>query len=617
MTSAPPPAPPSLRQSLPGLLKVRRGPPGRGWFALRAAACMGVPVLAGWLAGETGAGLMAATGGFTAVYGSGRPYLSRARELALIALAFAAVTALGLAVAPLGWPVAVPAVAMLAMLATWLCNALQVGPPGGYLFLLACAASASMLKPAFDPWHAGLLVLAGGAFAWSVHMAGALLSPRGPEKAAVRDASRAVLAYLEDAATPRQATARHEAALALHHAWSTLVTCQPLAARPGGRLETLRHLNRRLHQVFAQAMGLAGRNAPLPAHLADEVQALAARAAALPRRRPREAAPVPTGLPLGHPSAWQALKGAWTHATPRLVIARVGLASLLAGTVGALFHLERAYWAVAAAVLVLHQGFDWTRMALRSLERLLGTWVGLLLAGAILLLHPQGPWLVLTIMLLQFTVEMLVVRHYALAVVFITGAGLTLASGGHAVDAPGTYLLARGVDTFVGCGIGLLVFLALPTRTLPSALPHDVVRTLQATAALAPALADGDVESLAARTARRDLQRHCFALEQAYMAAVASSPRHGTEAERRWPLVAASQQLAYRMLSACWQRGNATAAPADAFDAADARCMQDELRRIEAAIVAGPSPAPADAPLPALFDRELQALRACLAAREA
>ena len=64
-----------MRQSLPGLLKVRRGPPGRGWFALRAAACMGVPVLAGWLAGETGAGLMAATGGFTAVYGSGRPYL--------------------------------------------------------------------------------------------------------------------------------------------------------------------------------------------------------------------------------------------------------------------------------------------------------------------------------------------------------------------------------------------------------------------------------------------------------------------------------------------------------------------------------------------------------------
>ncbi len=572
---------------------------------------MGMPVLVGWLSGHTAAGLMAATGGFTAVYGSGRPYLSRARELALIALAFAIVTGFGLAVAPLGWPVVVPAVALLAMLATWFCNALQVGPPGGYLFLMACAASASMLKPPFDPWHAALLVLAGGAFAWAVHMAGALAWPRGPEKAAVAQAARAVLAFLDATGTPRRAAARHEAALALHQAWSSLVTYQPVAARPGGRLATLRALNRHLHLVFARAAGTDG---PAPPTLSDEVRRIEAQALGLPRKRSPDSPAVPPGVPVGHPGAWHALKGALIESASRQVILRVGVASLLAGGLGALFHLERAYWAVAAAVLMLHQGFDWTRTVVRALERLLGTWVGLLLAGAILLWHPQGLWLVATIMLLQFVVEMLVVRHYALAVVFITGAALTLASGGHPVDAPGEYLLARGLDTLVGCIVALLVYRALPVRDDGRGLSAPMTRVLQGVAVLAPRLAAGDVDDVVARAARRDLQRTTFALEQAYGSAVAASPRQRAVAEGQWPSVAAIQQLAYRMLSACWQRSHGDDETIRAFTSADAQRLQRVLRECEQHLAGEPATANMEASVP-LFGSELQAVRACLTER--
>ncbi|MEN1927759.1 FUSC family protein [Luteimonas sp. MJ250] len=67
-------------------------------------------------------------------------------------------------------------------------------------------------------------------------------------------------------------------------------------------------------------------------------------------------------------------------------------------------------------------------------------------------------------MALQFVVEMLVVRNYALAVVFITSAALLLASGGQLIEAPGPFVLARGVDTAIGCAIALLVFRLLPAR---------------------------------------------------------------------------------------------------------------------------------------------------------
>ncbi len=68
---------------------------------------------------------MASIGGFTALYGSGRPYRSRAVELALIALAFAVGVGVGIWVAPIGWAVVI-AVAAIAMIATWLSNALQI-----------------------------------------------------------------------------------------------------------------------------------------------------------------------------------------------------------------------------------------------------------------------------------------------------------------------------------------------------------------------------------------------------------------------------------------------------------------------------------------------------------
>ena len=49
-----------------------RGDPRRWPSGLRAAVCMGAPVLVGWLAGDLTAGLTATLGGFTALYGSGR-----------------------------------------------------------------------------------------------------------------------------------------------------------------------------------------------------------------------------------------------------------------------------------------------------------------------------------------------------------------------------------------------------------------------------------------------------------------------------------------------------------------------------------------------------------------
>ncbi|CRZ18585.1 FUSC family protein [Mycolicibacterium neworleansense] len=555
--------------------------PRRWPFALRAGICMAVPVLVGWLAGDTTAGLIATIGGFTSLYGSGRPYLNRGGYLAAVVVCFAAVVALGEWASSAPW-LGVVTVTMIAAVATLVCHALSIGPPGAYMVVLACAAGTG--TPAtlhLSPAHHAALVLAGGTFAWLMHMSGALFRPRGPEKAAVAGAAAAVAAYIDsiggDPGT--QAAARHRAALLLHTAWVTLVNYQPVQPKPDQALYRLRVVNRRLHVLFAEAM-----------RTADAGEALGYDGAALARHLGTVPADAITdehgaeGIPLGRPSALQLLRRALAPGSVSLQLAvRVAIAVAISGVVAVLISqaltMTHAYWAMAAAVLMLHQGFDWQRTLARSVERTLGTLLGLGVAGVILALHPQGLWLVLVIGALQFVIEMYVIRNYTLAVVFITPAALTIASGGQPVEDLGELLLTRGSDTLIGCAVALAVYWATQRLRHPTGLRSAITATLDAVTATVPHLAADDATSPAARADRRDLQLRAMELLPAYDASVGGSAAQRLGAERLWPTVVATEQLAYRTLAACWgaERDGDTETGAEA--AADTAAALSEQAR--------------------------------------
>ena len=587
-------------------------------FAARSGLCMAVPVLVGWLAGDLQAGMMAATGGFTALYGRGRPYRSRAVELAIIALGFALAVAIGNGVSNTPWAV-VPTVALIAMVSTWLGNALRIGPPGAYMFMMACAAATAMPAGHINPAEAFVLVLSGGAFAWLAHMCGALVGPRGPEERAVASASRAVGAYVEAVGSPREASARQVAAQALNEAWHALVSFQPAHARGDTALAALRQRTRGLNALFAEATEAAAEGRAPRDGAAGQARQCADLSADPPHLDPvAEAAEAP----LGHPDARALLRESvrWPSMS-MLVVLRVGIAAVVAGAIGAALDLERAYWAVAAAVLMLHQGREWLGLVQRSIERVAGTWVGLLLAGALLWRMPEGLWLVALIGLVQFTVEMLVLRNYALAVIFITTAALTLATGGLPVDDLGSYLLARGVDTAVGCAVALVVFQLTWPKASAALIPDELVHTLSATETVAVHLANGDVTGSAARDAQRELQHRCFALWESYDRATAASRAPRESAEQLWPAIAAAEELAFRLLTSCWaiERLGGEAGR----DAARAMLDEDGLDALREALgvaaraVAGSQvPGPVEG-VPAFVEREVADLHRALRGEDA
>jgi len=161
----------------------------------------------------------------------------------------------------------------------------------------------------------------------------------------------------------------------------------------------------------------------------------------------------------------------------------VGLALALAQ----LLDLAQGYW-VPISCLAVIQGMSLRAVWTRQVHRIAGTAVGLLLAWGVLSL-PLDPWTIgLTMIALAFCVEILIVRHYALATVFITPMTILLVEAGSIGQVPAETLIhARFWDTVLGCLVGLLgglclhsprlrAWLGLPLRRL--ILPrHELDRT--------------------------------------------------------------------------------------------------------------------------------------------
>ena len=138
----------------------------------------------------------------------------------------------------------------------------------------------------------------------------------------------------------------------------------------------------------------------------------------------------------------------------RMLVVRVAVVTVVGIGLGLVLDPDRAYWIVGAAVAVIGVAADRRAAFSRGLHRMVGTVVG---AGLYLLLAPlplPPLWLALVLGLLQFTIELLVVRNYAFALVFITP--LVLLLTGAATGAVDTVAVAaeRVVDTIVGAALG-------------------------------------------------------------------------------------------------------------------------------------------------------------------
>ncbi|MBM7172272.1 FUSC family protein, partial [Streptomyces sp. G44] len=192
MSSTPPSPHPARRPARPRRLPLagvlRPGKPSDIWFkpACSVVVATAIPNLTLLVLGRLDLVMYTMAGSFCALYAHNLPYAARARALAWVVAGMSAGVAVSLVTASLTGSAAVLVAvgAVLAAAQKTLCDATRIGPPGHLIFTFI--SSATLFAPQSlgqVPGHLAL-TLAGGAVAWLVCMAPALLRPHGPERRA-------------------------------------------------------------------------------------------------------------------------------------------------------------------------------------------------------------------------------------------------------------------------------------------------------------------------------------------------------------------------------------------------------------------------------------------------
>jgi hypothetical protein len=150
----------------------------------------------------------------------------------------------------------------------------------------------------------------------------------------------------------------------------------------------------------------------------------------------------------------------------------VGISLLLAQ----FLQLDRPYW-VPVSCLAVIQGASLRAVWNKQVHRIFGTVIGLGLAWGMLTL-PLDKWSVsLLMMALAFIIEMLVVRHYGLAAVFITPLTILLADATQLGQGSTNAILeARLVDTVLGSLVGFIGGLCLHSLSFRDRVGRQIRR---------------------------------------------------------------------------------------------------------------------------------------------
>jgi len=133
-----------------------------------------------------------------------------------------------------------------------------------------------------------------------------------------------------------------------------------------------------------------------------------------------------------------------------------GVFMFLALAFGKLLKFENPYWIPISSAAVM-QGASLYHIWQRSFHRILGTFIGLGLCWGILMLVKTPFHICLAIIILQFIIEILVVRQYALAVIFITPMTILLAEASNPlIGNPNTLISIRFMEIFIGSILGAI-----------------------------------------------------------------------------------------------------------------------------------------------------------------
>jgi hypothetical protein len=460
--------------------------------ALAPTICVGLPLGVGIAVGHSDWGAFAALGGLAGFYGLNAAYVARLRLVLVIGVVLTIIVPVSGLAGSHAWSAAL-VVCAVAAISTYVCRALAVAPPRELLIILAALVSTGV--PRNLPGTVGLAaqVGAGALLALAIIAVWALAGRRQAERAPVRAAWTTLHALVDAAATPEAVQCRRDAVAAVRAARLAVVSRGEGVERSVSAADVL--LPAALSASIVAVVPLAPRLREAIADLSrgenPGVERCSATAAA------------ERTLAAGVTAAWDVLNGASMIAEPaprgpglgarlRLagardsvvvpVAARVAVAVGLGVAIGRALGLEHSYWvALTAAAALQADGF--TGLARRSVNRLVGTCVGVVAAAGIFALHPSTAVVAAVAIVALWLSEIVIADNYVVGVTFISILALSIYELAAHGAATGTALDARLLDSAIGVGLVVVVRLVLWPHATAARAPQRAAAVLRATAA--------------------------------------------------------------------------------------------------------------------------------------
>jgi uncharacterized membrane protein YccC len=569
--------------------------------ALRIGVSFVVPLAIAVALGHPREGALATQGAFVALYARDEPYRRRLRVMGAVGLALVAVVVLGtLTSTHSGAAVAVGA-GLVAGVGALACQAWNVDRPREFILVLAFLAATQYPGGAGEVPLRAALVLGGAAVVTAIAMASALRRPRAPEEEALQRFWTRLAALLDAMGGPRVGEARHALLVAAEHARSVMTR----AGHRRGDGDRLFGIALAGEAVTDAALGLVLRDAgPLDPAWAAAARTLeravrdpaAAQGLRLPDAAPdtihgprfrrtmaaavaaTDARPAPqsTIVPFGRRrrrGPWAAVRRAVHPGSLVLPTAvRTGIAVAVGTAIGLLLDEQRGIWVGLTTAAVL-QATNVTLTARRTVQRALGTIVGVVVAAGIFALDPAAGTIVVALAVCQTLMQSTLFTAYGVATVFATPIALLIVDLGVPGVPASSLVGARIVDTLLGCAVGLLARRFLWPQTAATRLGVAQGATIEAVrdvlhAALTRAEApSGDL----VRRSRRALHTALLNLQAVQQDAVGDLLLSSRAADDRWTITTAVSRLAYAAMG--------FAAPADRPSPA-----RERLQELDAAL---------------------------------
>lgn len=434
-------------------LEIRRGDPTIA-VAVRVGVATLIALVGGGLLGHPEVAGFAALGALCSAFLRYEPFPRLATKLACVAGGLIAFTAFGATLGAVGLPMWLQILLLsgAAGVSFWLFTAFRLTGPGPVILIFAAAGAAGFAHSAADVGLVTAAAAIGSMVGWTIAMLPALSHPQSPARVAVARALASVSALesvaVESDGAAEVATARRNIAAA-----------REVIALGGDR--RIRTHSRELLALLDAAENVldSGSHDTVRARRDDF------RRFETELRKVRRDIDIPRidaeGVVVGGAGVAGRFWGFVGDGVRRLRdgeilmgVARVAIASLLAGWFAAAVGMDHPLWATMGAMAAL-QGVNYRHTVQRAIQRLIGNAFGAMLAAVLLVLDP-GYWpLVVVIVVLQTATEMFVTRNYALASVFVTAMALMLTGLGTGLGPD--VALSRVGDTLIGVVVGVIV----------------------------------------------------------------------------------------------------------------------------------------------------------------